>query len=316
MNHDIYVRAHTYPIEPKGREERRSEITEPKWSDYALIFDCESRITADQTLTFGFWQFCELRQKRYTALEEGLLHDDGVNASTMNVLRTFARSKKAETADEGCDRIRVYSRSKFITDVFGLAIQAKAFIVCFNAGFDLSRIAVDWETAKNGGWSLILSQWRDPKTGELKPSKFFPRIVVKALNSKTAIIHSTRPPMFEPRKKEDKVKHWPGARFLDLRTLLWALRNRSYSLDSACKEFKTKHQKLDHTPTGKVTVNEIEYARQDVACTLDVLNGAKQEFNLHPIESGPDRMFSPASVAKGYIDKLQILHPSEKVTRG
>jgi hypothetical protein len=175
---------------------------------------------------------------------------------------------------------------------------------------------VDWETAKNGGWSLILSQWRDPKTGELKPNKFFPRIVVKALNSKTAIIHSTRPPMFEPKKKEDKVKHWPGARFLDLRTLLWALRNRSYSLDSACKEFKTKHQKIDHTPTGKVTVNEIEYARQDVACTLDLVNAAKQEFDLHPIEPGPDRMFSPASVAKGYIDKLQVLHPREKVTSG
>jgi len=26
-------------------------------------------------------------------------------------------------------------------------------------------------------------------------------------------------------------------------------------------------------------------------------------------------MFSPASVAKGYIDQLRVLHPSEKVTR-
>jgi len=49
-------------------------------------------------------------------------------------------------------------------------------------------------------------------------------------------------------------------------------------------EFKTEHQKLDHTPTGKVTANEIEYARQDVACTLDLSNPAKQEFDLHPIE--------------------------------
>ena len=27
------------------------------------------------------------------------------------------------------------------------------------------------------GWSLILSQWRNPKTGKLEPNKFFPRIV-------------------------------------------------------------------------------------------------------------------------------------------
>jgi hypothetical protein len=148
MNHDIYVRAHTRLLEQKQSEERRAHRAEPGWSDHALIFDCESRVTADQTLTFGFWRFCELQNERYITLEEGIFHDDRIDARAMNVLRTFARSKKAETADEGCDRIRVYSRSKFIAEVLGLAIQAKAFIVCFNAGFDLSRIAVDWETAR------------------------------------------------------------------------------------------------------------------------------------------------------------------------
>lgn len=40
-------------------------------------------------------------------------------------------------------------------------------------------------------------------------------------------------------------------------------------------------------PTGKVTVDEINYARQDVACTLDLLNAAKQEFDYEtdPIRS-------------------------------
>ena len=35
---------------------------------------------------------------------------------------------------------------------------------------------------------------------------------------------------------------------------------------------------------------------------------------MHPIAPGPDRMFSPASVAKGYLEELDISHPSEKVT--
>ena len=31
------------------------------------------------------------------------------------------------------------------------------------------------------------------------------------------------------------------------------------------------------------------------------LNAAKQEFDLHPIPISPDRAYSPASIAKGYL---------------
>lgn len=206
LHQDIYVRAHTRPIDQHERPPLPRK--EPKWSDYALIFDCESRVTPDQSLTFGFWRFCELRDGEYVVLEEGIFHDDGLSPKEITLLRKFAR-RKPETAGNACDCIRVYSRSKFIMEVLGIAIQAHAFIVLFNAGFDLSRIALDWETAENGGWSLIFSQRRDPKTGQLKPTKCFPRIVIKALNSKTSIIHSTRPPLCEPRTEGEKVKHWP-----------------------------------------------------------------------------------------------------------
>ena len=61
-------------------------------------------------------------------------------------------------------------------------------------------------------------------------------------------------------------------------------------------------------------LDEIVYCRQDVRATVGLLNTAKREFDLHPIAPGPDRMFSPASVAKSYLEELHILHPSEKVT--
>ena len=300
------------PIDKKKDKGGRPISDEPKWSDHALVFDCETRVSADLTLTFGFWRFCELRDGKYACMEEGIFHDDDLGAKEFDVLRKYARSTKADTTKDGCDRLRLYSRSKFIQETLGLAIQAKALIVCFNAGFDLSRHAVEWETAKNGGWSLILSKWPNTATGE--PNKFFPRIVVKALNSKASIIHSTRAPMSERGKKKKRVKLWPAGRFLDVRTLWWALRNKSFSLERACEELETERRKIDHTPTGKVTQEEIEYARNDVPCTVDVLNAAKQEFDLHPIEPGPDRMFSPASVAKSYLEELNISYPSEKVT--
>jgi hypothetical protein len=309
---DIFVRAFAVPLE--GREPKvLFQLGQPKWPVYALVFDCESRITADQTLTFGFWRFCELRNGEYLPLEEGIFHDDkGLAAREFDLLRKFVKNATPDTTDDGWNRLRLYSRKKFIHEVLGMAIQAKALIVCFNSGFDLSRLAIDWENAKNGGWSLILSQWRNPKTRELKANKFFPRIVIKSLNSKTAIIHSTRAPLSEPKTEGERVKLWPPARFLDVRTLLWALRNKSYSLRTGCKEFDVPG-KLDHKPSGKVNREEIEYCRQDVRATVGLLNAAKKEYDLHPVALDPEGMYSPASVAKAYLEQLNIVHPSKKV---
>jgi hypothetical protein len=310
--HDIFVRAHTVRLEKKPPKDARHN-NEPKWPSHALIFDCESRTTADLTLTFGFWRFCELRGNEYVCTEEGIFHDDaGLNSKEFAALRNYATVNQPNTTTDGGRYLRLFSRSTFIQEVLGIAIQAKALIVCFNAGFDLSRLAVDWETSKNDGWSLIPSQWRNPATHNVKANIFFPRIVIKALNSKAALIHSTRAPMSKPGKKKKPVKLWPAARFLDLRTLLWALRNRSYSLKTACKKFGIPG-KLDHKPSGQVNLAEIEYCRHDVKATAALLNAAKQEYDLHPISLGPDRMFSPASVAKSYLEELNVLHPSKKV---
>src|SRR6266436_1118888 len=129
--HELFLRAYAVSLDKKHRKESM-ESSESKWPQYALIFDCESRITADQTLTFGFWRFCELRNGEYCALEEGLLHDDnGLTAKEFDLLRIYAKTHVPETGDGGCDRLRIYSRSRFITEVFGMAIQAKALIVCF-----------------------------------------------------------------------------------------------------------------------------------------------------------------------------------------
>ena len=315
--HNIYVRAHTVQLEKKQR--KRERPSEPKWPDYALLLDWETRLTADQTPTFGFSQFCKLRNGEYIPLEEGIFHEDnGLSAEEFDLLRKYARVTKPDTADDGCDRLRIYSRSKFIEEVIGMAIQAKALIVGFNLPFDLSRIAVDWNPAENGGWTLIMKKWRNPKTGKIEPVESFPRVVIKALNSKAAIIGSTRPPVSlrrsKGKRKGKRAKLWPRGRFLDVRTLLWALRNRSYSLKTACEEFGIPG-KLYHKPSGRVDREEIKYCRQDVCATVGLLNAAKQEYDLHPIAPGPDRMFSPASVAKSYLEKLGILYPNEKLER-
>jgi hypothetical protein len=104
-------------------------------------------------------------------------------------------------------------------------------------------------------------------------------------------------------------EEWPKeSRFLDLRTLGWALRNEAYSLKRACKAFGVKG-KIEHKPSGRVTAKEIEYCRGDVGATARLLNAMKAEFDRNPIEVHPDKVYSPASIAKAYLDAMQIKQP-------
>jgi hypothetical protein len=108
-----------------------------------------------------------------------------------------------------------------------------------------------------------------------------------------------------------RPKEWRNEpRFLDLRTLTFALRNVAYSLSTACKAFNVPG-KLSHTPTGKITPKEIKYCREDVAATGRLLNAARTEFDCHPIDLWPDKAYSPASIAKSYLDVINIAHPKK-----
>jgi hypothetical protein len=57
---------------------------------------------------------------------------------------------------------------------------------------------------------------------------------------------------------------------------------------------------------------KFEYARQDGRCTVDALNGLKEEFDEHPISVKPDSAYSPASIAKSYLEAMGIRKPAEK----
>ena len=127
--------------------------------------------------------------------------------------------------------------------------------------------------------------------------------------------------LWKPWKKNQHEWKDAGRRvhFLDIRTLLWALYNKSHSLRSACdnKKGPFKEQNLpekdDHDPTGEVTPNEIEHCRQDVRCTVALLNACKREFDKHSdLDLKPWNAYSPASVAKAYLNAMGIERPDLK----
>ena len=302
QNHDIFVRAHTRLSDKQGGRGRKSRgSSDLKWPKYALIFDTETRITADQSLTFGVFRLCTLVNKKYEIEREGLFYADDLPSRERKTLENYVQIAISD-AKTFPPEFPLYSRSEFMKKVFWPAIKHHGALICgLNLPFDLSRLALAWNRGEHDEWSLTMSQYPDGTE-----NRNIPRILITPLDSKKAFIRLAKPWKPEEWKNEGK------ARFLDVRTLAWALLNRSFSLKRLCKELKTKNQKIEHEPTGEVTFEEIDYARQDGRCTEDCLNALKNEFDKHPIALRPDHAYSPASVAKSYLDAMRIKRPADK----
>lgn len=313
LHKDVFFRSHVVELDPK--EPLVSTYNEPIWPDYVLVFDTETTLDPrEQSLLFGMYRVCRSwGGSEYVCVEEGIFHDDNLRPEYQEVITDYVTSCDSEVIDDDYDEnIHVYTRSQFVESVFFHAIRTRSLIVAFNAPFDISRLATGHRISRSRAWTLILSERISRKTGEIEPNPERPRVRVTSKDSQAAFFSLTKP--FRP-------EEWPSYkvgnkvrltfRVLDLHTLGWALFNESYSLKTACEELHTKHQKYDHEPTGTVTIDEIEYARQDVRCTVDVLNCLKEEFarhqfNEHRTELYPDKAVSPASIGKAYLRAMGI----------
>ena len=299
--HDIFLRA--YAVRADQKKKRKYPLREqddPKWPQQALVFDTETRITPDQSLTFGVYRLCDLIGGEYRVTQEGIFYADDLPAKDLKVLETYLRPAIPDVPSFPPE-FPMYDRSEFIRRIFWPAIKRRGALICgFNLPFDLARLALDWDRGDHDEWSLTMSQF--PNGIE---NRYRPRILITPIDSKKAFIGLGTP----WNKKE--WRNAGRAHFLDLRTLGWALFNQSFSLRTLCAQLKTEHQKLDHEPTGEVTPEEIDYARQDDRCTVDALNGLKREFDKHPIDLKPYRAYSPASVAKSYLEAMGINTPAK-----
>jgi len=187
-----------------------------------------------------------------------------------------------------------------------VAIQAGTAVCAYNLPFDLSRIAVEYRVAHGAGkrgWSFVVSRYWNKGKGKWQPNSYRPRIQLRPKDSKAAFIRLAG---------GDKDQPFRSGRFLDLKTLAWALRNRSFSLDSACREFNVPG-KLDHAPAGRVTRDEIDYCRQDVNASVGLLNALLDEFGRYPLGGlPPEKAFSAASIAKAFLNNMGVIQPGQK----
>ena len=296
----IFLRAHTRAKVKKKDRGYETEAKPPvKWASFALILDCETTIDIRQDLNFLWWRFCELKDGAYVLQQEGVAHADDLDKPSIELIREFAGRKRARVEKDCPPEILVQSRTEFVNGTFWDAIVAGAAIVCFNAPFDLSRLALGFPEAqsKNTGWSMVL--WRPRK----KAQKFKPHLRIKPKDSRSAFIN------LAGGDPNNRVVY--RGRFLDLSVLAWALRNKHMTLNQTLKSFGLKG-KMEHEPTGRVTKKELAYGRRDVERTLELLNAMKLEYDGFPIDLQPEEAMSAASITKAFLDKMWIKEPNEK----
>ena len=306
MDHGIFLRCHTSILDEKPQQKSGKKKRKPL-SKYVLVLDTETTTDALQKLNFGVYQFCEkATDGKYRCLEEGIFYADDLSSDQQNILRTYVEEQNAKRLKDEL-KLRLYERRVFVEKVMYTAIQARAAIVAFNLPFDLSRLAVEYRIARGAGgrgWSFVIFQYKSKETGKWLPNSFRPRVQLRPKDSKAAFIRLAGGDMDQP---------YRIGRFLDLKTLVWALRNKPLSLESACREFKVPGKQENYTPTGNVTAEEIEYCRQDVRASVGLLNALLAEFRKYPLgDLPPEKAYSAASIAKAFLNTMGIVHPEQK----
>ena len=155
--YDIFVRAYAIATKEKKERKRASRKNDgPKWPQHALVFDTETRITADQSLTFGVYRLCELVEDRYRVTQEGIFYADDLPATDREVLESYQRTAISDVPSFPPE-FPLYSRTEFMRRVFWPTIKRDGALVCgLNLPFDLSRLALAWGKGDKNEWSLTM----------------------------------------------------------------------------------------------------------------------------------------------------------------
>lgn len=252
-----------------------------------LAFDTETTTDEYQNLLFGS---CGIWANR-RLLELVLFYNEELlKESEINVLRVYTK----------LHNYSLMPRADFVEKIFfPYVYDAGAVCVGFNLPFDLSRLAISYGRSRRlkGGFSFKLTT---------KP--WYPGIVIKNLDSKRSFIELTTPLRKESEKKQKSYRGY----FIDLKTLLFALTDKSYTLEEALKDFQCNQQKIHVEEHGRITPEYVEYNVNDTLSTYELYCKAKDRYKLYGLDKELNRLYSPASIGKAYHEKIGITPFKEK----
>jgi len=279
--------------------------------DAMLVFDTETRTDRTQRLTFGSYRFIVAGQ----LVKENLFHGDGLPAKDRQILERHVATPSAVIPDEDDHDVSLLTRHQFVEKLFKNAYKGRCLLIAFNFPFDISRVACDFTDARRrfaGGFSLDL--WSYLKDNSERRDQFRPSICIKHIDSKRALKGFTGRstpdeadliPEGSTTGKPEKGYIFRG-HFLDLRTLAFALTDKSYTLEKACEDFGVEHGKQRPARHGIVTDKYIGYNRRDVLATSELAAKLLEEYDKHDIKLQETKAYSPASIGKAYLRRMGI----------
>lgn len=296
----LAVRAHVPPRQVRAPRRRQEQ------PDLVLVLDFETLTDSSQALTFGSYR---VYRSSGRLVQEGLVHADDLPAKHLAVLKRYVQAH----ADDRGGRLRLLSRTPFLAQVlWPIGYEARALIVGYNLPFDLSRLAWDWQPAREGG--LTLKLWQSVAAdGTVYDHLWRPGVRIRALDPRRQFIEFTGPAKIDADNLVDGRTYYRG-RFLDLHTLAYALTDRNLTLDEAAAAFGLTARKHAVERHGVVSEAYVDYNRQDVRLTWHLYQALSQEWERHPIDLDPEQAFSPAGVAKGYLRTTGITSPATRAT--
>ena len=313
MSDSLPIAVRVYPdLQPTQPDRRVPQI------DGMLVFDCETRIDKTQALTFGSYRFLVAGR----CLEEGLFYADDLTANERDVLERYVREHSPDTDPRGIPErgipsnpeLRLLSIADFRRVLYRVGYKGRGLLCAFNFPFDASRCAIGYVESRDrflGGFTFQLFQYRDGD-GQLRVHPYRPGIAIKHMDSKRALKGFTG--AIDP----DKLDQIPEGAFkpkkgyvfrghmLDLRTLAFALTDRSLSLEGACELFGVEHGKQKIDQHGVITPEYIDYNRRDVLASAELAAKLLAEYALHPIELQVTKAYSPASIGKAYLQAMGV----------
>lgn len=195
--------------------------------------------------------------------------------------------------------VTVSSKDEFVTNVFySYVYEARAKCVVFDLPYELTRLAASWGTARKiqDAFSIKL----------VDGIPRLPAIKIKSINSDAAFIQFATPLRTKSEKKSVPTHKVYRGYFLDLKTLGYAMSNKSFDgIEDAAKTFG-----VDTNLQNKKKVTE-DAIRNNVDKTLTVHNlyckivsVLEDIFGVKPNDS--NKLYSPASIGKLYLEKLNI----------
>jgi len=307
-----------------GRPVRRRLPVKRRYPTEALIFDTETEPGPAQRLRLLVWRVyrdAPGEPPGYYCVEEGIAYPDDLperDLGGFRILSEYAPTLTAEVApgfgESGAGGgLTVKPVSWWLEKrllLHGYKHREYSSVVGFNLPFDLARLASYWAPGRGyyrGGWSLGLWGTFDPD-GNWHDMRHRPRLLMKAIDPRRTLFG------WGSLKKGDADAKGSTARFIDLRTLAFALTDRSYTLESACAAFGDPYEKsgVDY---NLLTRELIDYALQDVRHTAQLYRNTLAELAQHEgIDLASHKLYSPATVGARYLATMGVERPLAKFT--